>query len=192
MEIYKSLLRIGVVAVLLSVFPVACQRSNEGVQASREGTGKSDRATKTLTDADRQFIVDAERDSIKERSMARVVEQKSTNDDVQSYAKMLVNDHTKALNDLVDLMTKAGMNQPGGLPEIKHEAQDRLKGLSGPAFDREYLDLMVKDHEKAISKFQQQEAKSQDDSLHKYVEQVLPMLQKHLDKAREMQAKLNS
>jgi putative membrane protein len=191
MEIYKSLMRMGLVAILLSLLSVGCQRSNEGVQAAREDKSKSDRTT-TLTTAEKRFIIDAERDDIKERSLARVVVEKSTNDDVKDYAKMLVNDHTKALRDLVDLMTKAGMNQPGGLPEVKHEAQDQLNKLSGPAFDREYINLMVQDHKKAIAKFQQEETTAQDESVRNYVKQVLPVLQKHLNKALELQAKLNS
>src|SRR5262252_333260 len=183
MEIYKSLMRVGLAAILLGLLSVGCQRSNEGVQAARD---------KTLTEAEKQFINDAVRDGVKERSMGRVVVAKTTNADVKDYAKMVVNDHSKALNDLVDLMKEAGMNQPGGLPEVKHEAQDRLSELSGPAFDREYINLMVQDHQKAISKFQQEETTAQDESLRNYVKQVLPMLQKHLEKAQELQAKLNS
>lgn len=191
MEIYRTLMRAGLVAILLSLLSVGCQRSNEGVQAAREDKSKSDRTT-TLTNAEKQFIKDAVGDGIKERSMGRVVVAKTTNADVKDYAKMVVKDHSQALNDLVDLMKEAGMSQPGGLPEVKHEAQDRLSGLSGAAFDREYIDLMVKDHQKLISKYQQEETTAQNEALRNYVKQVLPMLQKHLKKAEELQAKLNS
>jgi len=194
MEAYRRLTRLSLAGILLVAFTFGCQRSNQTVQAARENTTSNDRQANTnrLSEADKRFITEAEEDNIKERSLGRIVVEKSTNSDVKHYAQMLVDDHTEALRDLVELMQNAGMSQPSGLPAVKHEAQDRLNGLSEPAFDREYIDLMVRDHEKAVSKFRQEENTAQAESVRAYAKRVLPVLQKHLDRARELQGKLTN
>jgi putative membrane protein len=193
MEIFKSFIRVSFLVMLLGTLSVGCERSGQNVQAARENASSNDHGVnaKALREPDKRFIIETEQHNIKERSLGRVVVQKSTNSDVKEYAQMLVDDHTKALNDLVKLVENVGMNQPAGLPEVKDEAQDRLNGLSGPTFDREYINLMVKDYEQAISKFKSQETAAQDQSVRDYAKHILPVLQKHVNKAPELQGKLN-
>src|SRR5262245_57392105 len=108
--------------MLLAV--VGCQQSDRNVQAAREtssGTGNTTNKA-VLGDSDRDFLKKAEDGDIKERNIARVVVDKSQNKDVKDYAQMLVDDHTKDLRRVVDLMNQKGMSQPENLPETKHEA----------------------------------------------------------------------
>jgi putative membrane protein len=173
----------AMLAAVLGLSSVGCQRPSEtGVQAARE--------TNTLTDSDRHFLTKAETDSIKERELGRAVVQKSQNSDVRDYAQMLVDDHTKALKDAVDLMKDKGMPQPKGLPEAEHESWAKLKQMSGPAFDREFINMMVQDNQNAVKEFQHEANMAQDYDVKIYASSVLPVLQKHLQKAQELQKKM--
>jgi putative membrane protein len=180
-------MKFGLLSLVLSLLLAGCQ-SNQGVQAARENETRSNNAA--LNDAEKNFVMDAEKDNIKERNLGRVVVEKSQNKDVRDYAQTLVDDHTKALRDLVSLMDKKGMEQPKGLPEVKHEAESRLKGMSGPAFEREFIKLMIADHDKAITLFRQEARMADDKDLKDYVLDTIPVLEKHLRKAEDVQRKL--
>ena len=176
-----------IMALVLGLAATGCQRSEENVQAARENTDN-----RALTDADRNFLKKNEMDNIKQQNLARAVLEKSKNSDVRDYAQMLADDHTKALDDLVDLMNKKGMAQPKALPEAKHEALSKLNNLSGPAFDREFVNLMLEDHERTIAEFRQQESMTQDKDVKDYVRHMRPALEKHLRKAHEIAGKLKA
>jgi len=178
--------------ILLAV--AGCQQSNRNVQAARETSSGAGNTTNkaVLSDSDRDFLKKAEDGNIKERNIARVVVDKSENKDVKDYAQMLVDDHTKDLRRVVDLMNQKGMSQPKNLPEVKHEALGKLDRLSGGAFDREFLNTMVEDHKKDITDFQKEVNAAQDEDVKYYAMHTLPVLQEHLQKAQELQQKVSS
>jgi putative membrane protein len=134
----------------------------------------------------------AEKDSIQERVLGRMAQEQSQNDAVKDYGKMLVKDHSAALQKLVDLMNKNGMQQPKGLPEERSEAVKKLQGVSGPAFDKEFMNMMVKDHQKAVDEFRHAAATAQNAEVRDYAKNTLPTLEKHLKDAQDLQSKLGS
>jgi putative membrane protein len=183
MKLYSRMYICAMLAALLGLSIAGCQRSSDNVQAARE--------TSALTDADRHFLDKAEQDNLQERELGRMVVQKTQNSDVRDYGQMLVDDHTKALKDLVDLMKDKGMAQPKGLPKVEHEAMAKLKGMSGAEFDREFVNMMVRDHQDAVKEFQHESNLAQDYDVKMYANHVLPVLQKHLQKAQELQGKIS-
>jgi putative membrane protein len=107
----------------------------------------------TLSPADRDFVLKAEKADIQQRVLGLIAQEKSQNSDIKSFGKSLARDHNEDLNKLGDLMIKDGMGQPKTLPEERSEAVKKTQGLSGTAFDREFLNRMVQDHKKAIDAF---------------------------------------
>ena len=192
---YKRLYTLMLTLGLCTLGLAACQRSGDNVQAAREPempASKSAAATNTISGADKDFILQAEKDNLQERVLGRMAQEQSQNDAVRDYGKTLVNDHNDALKKLVDLMNKNGLQQPKGLPEERIEAVRKLQGLSGAAFDREFVNMMVKDHQKAVDEFRHVAATSQNPDVRDYAKNVLPTLEKHLKDAQELQAKLGS
>jgi len=179
-------MKLGMAIVLCwSLF--SCRGSNEDVQAARENTDN-----RAISGSDRQFIVEAEKANIEERNLGRVALKKSQNSGVREYAQELIDDHTAALRDLVDLMRKEGMRQPDSLPQAKHEALEKLDDLSGSAFDRQFVALMVGEHQKAVASFRNEQSSATDEDVRDYAGKVLPVLQKHLRRAEELQLSLES
>ena len=78
-----------------------------------------------------------------------------------------------------------------GLPEAEHAAWNKLKGMSGAEFDREFMNMMVQDHQDAVKEFQHESNMAQDYDVKMYANHVLPVLQKHLQKAQEVQGKIS-
>ena len=184
----------GILGAALLLFISGCQQSDQNVQAARETTADTGDGTNkaVLSDSDRDFLKKAEEGDIKEQNIGRFVLGKSQNKDVKDYAQMLVDDHTKDLKKVVDLMTQKGMPQPKGLPEVKHEALRKLNGLSGAVLDGQFMTMMVEDHQKAIIEFRKEVNSAQDEDVKYYAEHTLPTLQEHLQKAQMLQDKVSN
>jgi len=70
------------------------------------------------------------------------------------------------------------------------ENTNKLMGLSGDAFDREYMDMMVKDHEKDVKEFERASTKAKDPDVRAFAAKTLPTLRDHLQQARDIQGRL--
>ena len=171
----------------LTGFGLGCQRSDDRpVEAAAEPADNE----KALTQTDKDFLNHAEEDHLKEQTIARLAKTKSTNNDVKDYAEMLDADHTSGLDDTLDLMRKYNMPDRTDLDTVRRNATEKLDNLSGAAFDREFVTMMVGDHELAIDAFKVESA-TQNEDVRDYVNDMLPKLQKHMDHAMELQGKLN-
>jgi len=163
----------------------ACNRGRS-VEAARDAHSQA------VSPAEQDFMMKATQANLVEIDTARSATQKSDNIDVREYANMIQSDHTGALANLADLMKDKNLPQPNTLPTDAKENIARMNGLTGPEFDREFVNLMVADHEKAVEMFRDQSTTTQNPDLKKYVEVVLPKLEMHLDKAQRLQSKLFS
>ena len=62
---------------------------------------------------------------------------------------------------------------------------DKLSKLSGAEFDKEYMSDMVKDHEADAKEFENQANKGTDADIKAFAAKTLPMVQRHLQMARD-------
>jgi putative membrane protein len=183
MRVTRQLSMLCLVVVIAALSLTACSRGRT-VEAARE-----DRQP-TVSPAEQDFMMKTAQAHLSEIDMARLALQKSQNPDVKDYANMIESDHTSALEDLTDLMKDKSVSQPRNLnPETKMEIE-RLTALSGADFDREFGNMMVADHQKAVEMFRDQVSIAQNPDVKKYAEDLLPKLEMHLEKAQKLQSKL--
>jgi len=119
--------------------------------------------------------------------MGQLAQQNGGSADVKAFGQRLVSDHSKAMDQAAALAKTMSVQVP---TEPKPEAQDeyqKLQGLKGTEFDKEFAQHMVTDHEQTIQKFEQQ-AKGGNDQVAQYAQQTLPVLQTHLDMAQKIEA----
>lgn len=129
---------------------------------------------------------------IREGQLARVNGQSEA---VQSFGKMLVEEHGKADKKLLDLAARKRVDiatPPGekGTPPVRDAQVERLDGLEGRAFDRAFAKAMVRDHEHALDVAKQLEKKTEDAEVRELVEDFVPMQKKHLEKARDLRSQV--
>jgi putative membrane protein len=122
--------------------------------------------------------------------MARLALQKSGNSDVRDFANMIQSDLTAALVDLSDLMKDKGVSQPKIASADARQDTARMAGLEGPEFDREFINMMVADQQKAVQMFRSQIGIAMDADVKQFAENLLPKLEMHLEKAQRLQSKL--
>jgi len=113
-----------------------------------------------------QFISKAMESSTFDVRLAEMAVNKTQNNRVKDFAQMIVRDHTQAIDQMKKLRdarmadsvsskgqvdTKTTKNTPDVQLTPEHQRTlDRLASLSGADFDREFMDVMVRDHRQDI------------------------------------------
>jgi putative membrane protein len=160
--------------------------------AAQPGTGTRNAETRKddqLARADRKFIQDAAESGMFEVQIAQLAASKATNPDVKSLATTLVNDHTNANNELVQLANSKKVELPAAPPRGKRKDIEQLGKLSGNEFDRRFLrEVGIKDHEKDIKNFEKASERAKDRDLKAWIDKSLPKLREHLAMAQKLQS----
>ena len=138
--------------------------------------------------SDEVFLRNAAEGSMAEIKLGQLAEEKAAAPDVKNFAKRMVEDHTKASEELKQIAAQEGINLPTDISHKDAQTYERLAKLSGPEFDRAYAQEMVKDHQKDISEFKRGEIAAQKPTLKQFAQHELPTLQSHLELAQHMQA----
>ena len=119
-----------------------------------------------------------------EVELGKLAAQKASRDDVKQFAQKMVDDHTKAGEQLKQVAAKENIQVADAL-DSKHQSRiDKLSKLSGPAFDRAYMSAMLSDHQKDVSEFRRMSASAKDDGVRTFAAKTLPTLQQHLKLAQ--------
>ena len=129
---------------------------------------------------------------------ARLALKKTKNDQVKQFAQQMIDDHTKLQQSVNDLGKKLGVKaEPSAISKSLHTAaaaeNKKLRGLKGKAFDKEYIDHEVAYHQQVIdaaSKVLIPNAKNAE--LKSALEGAAPLLQGHLEHAKQIQSALGS
>lgn len=108
---------------------------------------------KAATDDDKKFLAMAAQSDQNEIALSQAAYQKATNPAVKAFAEKMVKEHTKMTASMKPFADSWDLTAPMG-PDADHQKElDKLNGLSGKDFDKEYMDQMVSDHAKALDAF---------------------------------------
>lgn len=114
---------------------------------------------------------------------------KSTNPKVKAFAEQMVKDHSKANDELKALAVKSGIILPAEYPADDKAHVDMMKKMTGAAFDKHYVDMMVTDHEKTIALFKTG-ARSREKEVSDFAKKTLPVIEGHFEKAKAIQSSI--
>jgi putative membrane protein len=129
------------------------------------------------TPDDQEFIKAAGQSGHAEVTLAGIAQKKTTTQRVRELAARLEREHKAANQELMTLAKAKQLEIPG--PSAEQRASEvKLEGLSGAAFDREYVAIMVKAHDASIARFSAA-VKSQDQAVRAFAEKTLPTLRAH-------------
>jgi len=108
---------------------------------------------KAQSDADKKFLAMAAQSDQNEIALSKLAADKTTNPDVKAFAEKMVTEHQQMTESMKPFADKWGLTAPSG-PDADHKKEwDKLNGMSGNAFDKEYMSQMMTDHTKAYSAF---------------------------------------
>jgi putative membrane protein len=139
---------------------------------------------------DRAFVMEAGPGGLAEVDLGRLAAQKGQSADVKKFGQRMVSDHSKANAELKKLATSKGITLPAEMNAQQMAEHNKLAKLSGAEFDREYMTLMVEDHDKDVAAFEEEAKDGSDPDIKSFAAKTLPTLQEHQRMAKEIKAKL--
>ena len=138
-----------------------------------------------LTD-DKKFVKDATMGGLAQIELGKLAVQKGSSDSVKQYGQQMVDDHTKADEQLKQLATQQKVRVPDSL-DSKHKSKiDKLAKLSGPDFDHAYMKEQLKLHQQDVREFQDEAQNGRDPNVRAFASKTLPTLQQHLETAKNL------
>jgi putative membrane protein len=146
-------------------------------------------SVRAITDADRDFMMEAASGGMAEVEMGRLAASKGMSAAVKSFGQRMVRDHSQANAKLKQLAMRKEVTLPSGLTPEQTAAKERLSSLSGAEFDREYMSMMVEDHDKDVKAFKDKAGNAADQDLKRFVVKTLPTLKMHQSMANKIKAK---
>jgi putative membrane protein len=147
-------------------------------------------STAPLGDADKTTVTKIAQANMAEVAAGQMAATKATSADVKDFANRMVQDHGKAGDELSQLATGKGATLPTETDADHKAAADKLSKASGAAFDKAYMNQMVKDHEGAVKAFENASKNAADPDLKAWVAKTLPTIQDHLKMAKDVQSKV--
>jgi putative membrane protein len=135
---------------------------------------------------DKKFAKDAALGGLTEVELGKLAAQKASNDAVKQFGQRMVDDHSKANEQLKQIAGKSNIEVPAAL-DSKHQSRvDKLAKLSGPAFDKAYVKDQLKDHERDVDDFKSEAQNGSDPNVKQFAMQTLPTLQEHLSAVKDL------
>jgi putative membrane protein len=117
-----------------------------------------------------------------------MAQQKASSDQVKQFGARMVDDHSKANDELKQIASAKGITLPTDL-DAKHKAKmDKMQKLSGAQFDRAYMDDMLSDHKHDVADFKKEASSGKDSELKAFAAKTLPTLEDHLKMAQSTHA----
>lgn len=166
-----------------------------GVPLASQAVGTSGSAAagkSSLSSSERTFIEKAAQGGLAEVELGKLAAQKAENVQVKQFGQRMTDDHSKANAKLEQIAANKGVALPKSMDASSRREYDKLEKLSGAAFDREYMQTMVSDHEKDVKSFQSEEKSAKDTDVKNFAETTLPTLEEHLKLAKSDRAAVAS
>ena len=207
----SHVLRLGAVVVVCAT--VACGKKenyggagdttahaagNSAAASSAGNTAASanaNRANATLSDANIVYILDQA--NAADSARGRLAETKGTNASVKNFGKLMVGEHHALRQQGQQLARKLNVT-PQAPANDQSEAQaktemDSLNAIpKGKAWDKAYIDYEVNYHQQVLRTATKALDAAQNQELKDLIKKAAPVIQKHLDQAKQIQQKLGS
>jgi putative membrane protein len=134
---------------------------------------------------DETFVLEASEAGMAEVALGDLAKTKASSKEVKDFGKMMVTDHSKANDELKALAQKKNVKIPDECKMCQQKTK-QLDNLTGKEFDKKFMEIMVADHNEAISKFSKESTQGNDNDLKTWAGQKLPTLRHHLEMAQKI------
>jgi len=129
-----------------------------------------------------------------EIKLGHLAEERGSDTFTTSFGKMLVHDHSHALDQLqlihntrrsYGLTADHLRNFHQNLTADDQQIYDRLASMSGPSFDEAFRRQMMESHKMSLKMFKMEAAHATDQELRQYAENCVPVVKKHLQALKD-------
>lgn len=177
---------LGTASVLAAQARGGAGEAGQQPQQTRPGDISNPNGPSAAKADDKKFAKEAAMGGLLEVELGKVATQKASSEAVKNFGQRMVDDHTKANDELKQVASQDNLTLPTTLDKKHQKMVDKLSALSGPAFDKAYMKDMVKDHEEDVKEFQNESQNGTDPNIKSFATKTLPILQSHLDSAKQV------
>ncbi len=179
----------------LHVYPQDKEQPPSATQSQEGGAGQSGGASTgqagassadKLSDRDQKMMKQLAEAHLGEIQLGKMAQDKAKSDEVKSFAKKMVDDHTKALDELKQIAQSKGVTLPEEPGKQQMAMQKKLEDQSGAKFDRQYMQQAGKQAHQSTHKLLQRTAsRAEDSDLKNYATKAIGTVESHMQMARE-------
>ena len=182
----KYLGKVVVTALLASGLMCAAQTSSGASDQNADTSATASKSKQMKGNADELFAKKAAEGGMAEVELGQLATQNAESADVKQFGQRMVDDHTKANDQLKQIAEKNNITLPTELNAKDKAEKDRLSKLNGAAFDRAYMHHMVMDHTKDVNEFKKEASSGKNADIKSFAEQTTPTLEDHLKMAKQI------
>ncbi len=138
-----------------------------------------------ITPSTPDFVKEAAISDMFEIESSKLAAQKATDEATKNFANQMVTDHTKTSTELKEAVASDPKTPVPNELDSSHQSKlDKLKGLTGADFTKQYHDDQVTAHKNAVNLFQRYAKGGDSEKLKSWAAKTLPDLEKHLQLAQ--------
>lgn len=176
-------------AMMLPAVAVRAQTATKTTETKSTDTQETaaGKHTANLSSAgDRKFVEKAAAGGMAEVKLGQLAVDKGGSQAVKDFGKRMVDDHGKANDELKQLAERKNFALPTEMTSKDKATYDKLAKLSGDAFDKAYMDAMVKDHDQDVKEFKHEaSASGADPDLKDWAAKTVKVLEEHQQMAHQ-------
>ncbi len=182
---------------ILAAFGAACSNepgketaNSAPIIKSEPAKPASDKGDAVVTGGDLAFMNSAAPGNMAEVELGKMAASKAQNPEVKAFGQKMVEDHTKANDELKQIAAQKKVMLPPDVMPAHKQLMEKLSKLSGADFDKEYVAAMVEAHEKDVAAFENVSKTAADADVKAFATKTLPTLKMHLDMIKGMADKM--
>ncbi len=135
---------------------------------------------------DRAFVSDVAKGDMAEVQLGQLAAQKGSSPQVKQLAQKMVDDYTKLTQQMQPIESSMQVKPPKKIDKKDQREVAKLNTLSGDAFDKEYLECVVQNHEKDLKQLKQEESSTANPQLKEVATKLEQLTQGHLAMAKQV------
>lgn len=178
----KTVFSLLLCASTIAVMTSCGNNSNDSKEAAKEQNEQ--KFDNTNIEDDTKFAVAAADGGMLEVQLGQLAQTNGANAQVKQLGQMMIDDHSKANEELKATAAQKNITLPATLSEKSQKEYDDLSKKTGADFDKAYASLMVDDHEKDIDEFKKEASDGKDADLKAWAAGKVPTLEHHLEMAK--------
>jgi len=182
---------------ILAAFGAACSNepgketaNSAPIIKSEPAKPASDKGDSVVTGGDLAFMNSAAPGNMAEVELGKMASTKAASNDVKQFGQKMVEDHSKANDELKQLAAQKKVKLPPDVMPGHKQLMEKLSKLSGADFDKAYVMAMVEDHEKDVAAFENASKTAADADVKAFATKTLPTLKMHLEMIKAMAEKM--
>lgn len=184
----KFLIIVGLCLLLLTAMSCKNKKQSDDSVDNAQSADQMKAQDSALgsSESDADFIVKAANGGMAEVKVGKLATQKATKSSVKDFASQMVKDHSEINDRLQKLADSLNVTIPATVDKDQQDNYGKLNATAVKDFDKAYMDLMVKAHDKDVDMFKKAAGEISSPGLHSFIIESLPILLHHQQMAKSL------